>query len=251
MAIKGKSKSRGAKGVTLGPKPAYVPVKTPLLRRSGLWVSLGTLLVVAVIGGITAGLIQERNDARAEDQVRGMAAAVNQYRGQIDPVLSTLGSQVPPAGFDAYPQLEGALTTLEDRRAGQNDLVGVVSTARDAASSARDAIGLFEGIEPSDLVGGKGLTREFVSYVIDAHDNLLEGLRLYREVALMTSMAVEAEEGPARDDLVARARGVLTVADEVFARGYSDYVQAQSLAEVFQPFTGSVPSATGATGATG
>src|SRR5688500_13323518 len=109
MAIKGKSRSRGAKAVTRGPKPAYVPVRTPLLRRRGLWISLAVIVGVAAVVGVAIGLSQERNRDREEDLRARMAAAVGRYRQQIDPILATFGQPLPPTGFDAYPNLAQAL----------------------------------------------------------------------------------------------------------------------------------------------
>lgn len=248
MAIKGKSKSRGARVVARGPKPAYVPVKTPLLRRSGLWISVLTALAAAVIGGLAIGFVQERNDEREREEVRRMAVAVNQYRGQIDPILQTLGSPVAPTGFDAFPELEAAIASLEAEDGDGGALDRAATVADDAAASARSAIRLIDQIPATDLLRGKDLSAEFVLYVVNSQGNLLWGLRLYREGALLTALAVEAEGESARDDVVARARGVLTVADEVFARGYSDYVEAQAVAEVFTPVAPGVPTATGPTG---
>jgi hypothetical protein len=244
VAIKGKTKSRGTKGVTRGPKPVYVPVKTPLLRRSGLWIAVGTLLVAALVAALAAGFIQERNEQREQDRVQEMATVVNQYRGQIDPILSTIGTPLPPTGFDGFPELDTALAALEAEEIDKPGLKQVGDSAESVASSARSAIGLVDEIPASDLLRGHDFPREFVLYLINSQGNFLRGLKLYREAALLTSTAVDAESTKLRDDLTARARGVATIADEVFARGYSEYVEAQSAAEVFDPF-GSVTGATG------
>jgi hypothetical protein len=242
VAIKGKTKSRGAKGVTRGPKPAYVPVKIPLIRRSGLWVSLGTLLVAALVVALTIGFIQERNDRREQDKVQQMATVVNQYRGQIDPILATIGTPLPPTGFDGFPELDTALSALEAEEIDKAGLTQAGDSADSVASSARSAIGLVEEIPAADLLRGHEFSREFVLYMVNSQGNFTRGLKLYREAALLLSTAVDAESTALRDDLTARARGVATVADEVFARGYSEYVEAQSAAQVFDPF------ASGATG---
>jgi hypothetical protein len=242
VAIKGKTKSRGAKGVTRGPKPAYVPVKTPFIRRPGLWVSLATLLVAALVVALTIGFIQERNDRREQDKVQQMATVVNQYRGQIDPILSTIGTPIPPTGFDGFPELDTALSALEAEEIDKAGLKQAGDSADSVASSARSAIGLVEEIPASDLLRGHAFSQEFVLNIVNSQGNFLRGLKLYREAALLLSTAVDAGSTALRDDLTARARGVTTVADEVFARGYSEYVEAQSAAQVFDPF------ASGATG---
>lgn len=236
MAIKGKTKSRGAKGVTRGPKPAYVPVKTPLIRRSGLWIALGTLLISGLVVALAIGFIQEREDQRDRDRIAEMATVVNQYRGQIDPILSTIGTTLPPAGFDGFPELDTALAALEAEEIDKAGLKQVTDAAESVAASARSAIRLVEEIPTADLLRGHEFSQEFVLYVINSQGNFLRGLKLYREAALLASMAAEAELPQTRAGLTARARGAATVADEAFARGYAEYVEAQSAAEVFDPF---------------
>ena len=236
MAIKGKTKSRGAKSVTRGPKPAYVPVRTPWIRRSGLWIALGTLLVAALVGALAIGFLQEREDQREQDTVAEMATVVNQYRGQIDPILSTIGTTLPPTGFDGFPELDTSLAALEAEEIDKAGLKQAGDSADAVASSARSTIALIEEIPTSDLLRGHDFTQEFVLYVINSQGNFLRGLKLYREAALLVSMAAEAESPQLRADLTARARGVATAADEAFTRGYSDYVEAQSAAQVFDPF---------------
>lgn len=236
MAIKGKTKSRGAKSVTRGPKPAYVPVKTPWIRRSGLWIALGTLLIAALVGALAIGFLQEREDQREQDTVVEMATVVNQYRGQIDPILSTIGTTLPPTGFDGFPELDTSLAALEAEEIDKAGLKQAGDSADSVASSARSAIGLIEEIPTADLLRGHDFSQEFVLYVINSQGNFLRGLKLYREAALLVSMAAEAESPQLRADLTARAREVATVADEAFTRGYSDYVEAQSAAQVFDPF---------------
>jgi hypothetical protein len=250
MAIKGKSKSRGAKAVARGPKPAYVPVKTPLVRRRGLWIAIGTAFVAALVAAVAIGLIQQRDADRERDEVRRMATAVNQYRGQIDPILATLGQPVSPAIFDAFPELSAALPVLAGEQVDDAGLDQVAAAADDVSSTARSAGRLIEEIPVADFLRGQGFSREFVLYVINSQGHFLHAMRLYREAALLTTMAVEAQAGPERDALLDRANGVLEVAEEVFSRGYSDYVEAQAFAEVLDPFAGtqSVPTTTGQTG---
>ena len=229
MAIKGKSKSRGAKTVSSGPKPAYVPVKTPLLRRRGLWISVGAILGLAIVGGLAYGLVQERNDSRAQELVDRMAAAVNDYRGQIEPILVPLGSAVPPSTFVAFPSLGSSIDSL------RAEAVDQAATQADASVSlAKSAADLFEGITPTDIVADQGFSGDFILYVINSQDGFVRAMHLYRQAALLTADAVGTEEGTARDELAARASDVYDLAGETFGRAYGDYVQAQFLARVFQ-----------------
>jgi hypothetical protein len=247
MAIKGKSKSRGAKAVARGPKPAYVPVKVPWFRRRGLWIVVATVLAIASIEGLVYGFAQERNDDRDREELDRMAASVNDYRGAAEPILATVGTAVPPSSFDGYPALGQAIGSLEAEEVAQDALDSAATTAEEATSSSQDAADLFDGIDVTALVQERDFSREFVLYLFDSRDGFARAMRLYHEAALLLSMAVEAEEGPARDGLAARARGVHDLAEATFAAAYSSYVEAQIAAGVFQPANAGFPL-TGPTG---
>lgn len=250
MAIKGKSKSRGTKTVTGGPKPAYVPVKTPLLRRRGLWIGLGTVAGVAIVAAIAFGLVKERNQSREQDGLEQMAAAVGDYRGQIEPILVPLGQPIPPSSFAAFPSLGAAIDALQGEAVDQTALDQAATEADAAVTSAKSAAGLFGEITPTDIVADKGFPPDFILYVINSQDGFVGAMNLYRQAALLTADAVETEEGAARDELVARASDAYDLAGEAFGRAYGDYVQAQFVAGVFQGTPGGLTGSllTGPTG---
>jgi hypothetical protein len=251
MAIKGKSRSRGARGVARGPKPVYVPVKRPLVQRRGFRIGLALVVGLAVAGGLVYGFVKQRNQDHARAEERTKATAMRRYSGELDPILQTVGQVVPPGStFKAFPELASSLGGLADgsvdpataRRAAG----GVVSTARSAAPGG-------DGIDAVGMVGGKGFTAEFVSFVLDSKAGITSALRLYEQVAELTLDAVRAPD-PLRADLVDRGRALLKIADDTMARGYDAYVQAQGEAGTFQPTFAAPSGATGfpgvATGAT-
>lgn len=236
MAIKGKSKSRGARAVARGPKPAYVPVRTPILRRSGFWIALGTAAAAALIVALTIGFLEQRDDTRERELVQRMATAVNQYGGQIDPILDeTVGDPAPPAGFDAFPDLATTLAIIAADDVDDAALEQARGVATDAASSANSAKTLIEEIPVTDFIRDRGFSREFVVYMIDSQGDLARAMELYRQTALLVRMAVDADDRADRAELLERANDVFTVAEDTFARGYADYVEAQAAAEVFEP----------------
>ncbi len=250
MAIKGKSKSRGAKTVASGPKPSYVPVRVPLLRRRGLWIALGSVAGVAIVAALAYGFAQERNDARERDRVARMAAAVGDYRGQIEPILVPLGSAVPPSSFAAFPSLGTALDALQGEAVDEAVLEQAATEADSSVSKAKSAAGLFGEIVPTDIVADQGFGPDFILYVINSQDGFVRAMHLFRQAAILTTDAVETEEGAARDELVARASDVYDLAGETFGRAYGDYVQAQFLAGVLQAAPGGLTGSllTGPTG---
>ncbi|HJU57979.1 MAG TPA: hypothetical protein VJ774_04520 [Actinomycetota bacterium] len=233
MAIKGKSRGRTGRTVTPGPKPVYTPVKTPLLAKRGFWITLGSILGVALIAGlVVAWLIQRDADADAELRKR-MQTAVNQYQGALAPILQTLGQPVPPASFSGFPELTQAVTDLENEtRDEMVDARQLQRTAENTLQSVRNGQLALEEIDASGLVQGKGFSEDFAVYVIDSKRDIIRALSLYREAALLVQMAADAE-GKQREELVARARGVTDAATGLLSDGYSAFVQAQAKAGLF------------------
>src|SRR3989304_107277 len=103
MAIKGKSKGKSAKAVTRGPKPAYVPVKKPLLARRGLWIGSASVLGVALIVGLAIGFLAQREQDEEEALAERMAESLGEYQGQLEPLLAGIGGPVAPPGPRALP----------------------------------------------------------------------------------------------------------------------------------------------------
>ncbi len=250
MAIKGKSKSRGAKTVASGPKPAYVPVKTPLLRRRGLWIAVGTVVSVAIVAGLAYGLVQERDQSRQDQLLERMAGAVGDYQGQIEPILVPIGQVAPPSSFSAFPSLGTTIAALQAEGVDETAVKQAAKDADDLAATAKNANDLFRQIQPTELLADQGFPADFNLYVINSQEGFDRAMTLYEQAALLTGMAVEAEEGPARDGLLARASDVYDIAGKVFARAYGDYVEAQIQANVFQATPGGLSGSllTGPTG---
>jgi hypothetical protein len=245
MAIKGKSKGRTGRPVTPGPKPVYTPVKKPLLAKRAFWLTIGSILGVALLVGLIVGWLAERNsNADAELQER-MQTAMSQYQGALAPILETLGQPVAPTSFSGFPDLQQALTRVEGETGDQPvDDQQLRETSKNTLQSVENAQAALEEIEESDLVSGKGFSQEFVLYVIESKADLIRAVSLYREAARLVDMAADAE-GSEREELVARARGVTDMAEELLNDGYSEFVQAQSEAGLFDPSALQPPGATG------
>jgi hypothetical protein len=252
MAIKGKSRSRGSRTVARGPKPAYVPVRTPFLRRRGLWIAVAAVLGAAAVAGLAYGFVNQANEDRAREELERMASTAVEYQGQVESILATVGSPLPPASFDAFPSLAAAIGGLDAADAPDSAVEDAAATSENVATAAEDAAGLFEEIPATDLVRGRDLPRDFILYVLASHEGFARAMDLYRESARLLGLAAEAE-GDARADLVDSAGAVHNVAEETFAAAYADYVEAQTRAQVFASSQGlpSLPIATGPTGSTG
>jgi len=247
MAIKGKSKGRSAKAVTRGPRPAYVPVKRPLLARRGFWVGIAVGLSALLVVGLVLGFAAQRNRDRQERLDAAMAKAVDGFQTQLDPILAAVGQSLPPSGYQAFADLSAAVDQLEkDSKDAPADLAAIATTAGNAITGARSATDALDAIDETALVRGKGFDETFVLYLINAKGNMLRSMRLYEQVGDLLESAAGAE-GAQRAAFLGAARGVLNVASETFARGYADFVEAQTRAGTFVPSTiPGLPAPTGA-----
>lgn len=232
MAIKGKSRPKGgSRAVTRGPKPTYVPVRPPLLARRSFWVSAGAVVLVLAALGIWYGVSKERAQAREAELARRLRNAALELQGRVDPIITPLGTPVPPTAFDAFPDLGSALT---DAARGAGDPKALADLATAAATNAGKAADDLERIEAATIVGGKGFDEAFVLNAINARLRMVQGLRLFRQAALLGADAA-AERGDRAAELATRAKDVFDLATQVFADGYHDYVEVQVEADIFQP----------------
>jgi hypothetical protein len=245
MAIKGKARSRGGKGVSRGPKPVYVPVRVPILRRRGFWIGALIVLVVGSVAGIAYGLAREASSKRADELQARLATTMRTYQGNVDPILSKVGQTTPPAGFTALPSLGPTLDGLQKGKTSPKD---AISAAKTAASQAKDAADALNAFDVPKLVGAKGFTVQFVNYAINAKTRFVEALSLYQRVAALIETATKAT-GPTSGEILTTAKGVLDTANQVFSEGYSDYVEAQTEAGTFAPTFASGGGLPGVSGA--
>ncbi|MBI2237858.1 MAG: hypothetical protein HYU54_04945 [Actinobacteria bacterium] len=237
MAIKGKSKARAKRAVTRGPKPAYVPVKKPLLARRGLQIGLAVVVVLGSAAGIWYGVAKERSGKRAEELAARERDAVSEYQVGLDPALNGVGEVVPPTGFRLTPDLEATITSFENgdvsaREAGK--------TANQVAEAAKTASKAVEAIDVLGLVQDKGFGFNVVNHLLSSKSQIVYGLELHEQAALILAQATEVT-GDQRDRLLARATGVAQIATKLFNEGYSSYVDAQIITEIFVP-TGLAPA---------
>lgn len=241
MAIKGKAKSRGKKTVAVGPKPAYVAVKTPLIRRRGFWIGLAAVVAVASIAGITYGIAKEQTRSRDEELAKRLRTAVTRYQSQVDPILAGVGQPSPPSSFAAMPSLTAAVGDLQKGTGKPVTAADAASAATEQAKTAYDALG---AIDVTAIIVDRGFDQGFALYMINSQRRMVAGLKLFEQAASLLTQA-SGLRGDQQTQLLDSTSGVLALANSTFNDGYSDYVQAQSEAGTFQP-SSVVPGATGA-----
>jgi hypothetical protein len=246
MAIKGKSKGGSARSVTRGPKPVYTPVKKPLLAKRGFWLVVAGILGVAIVAGLVVGFIAQRNASAQDDLEARMRSTMGQYQGDVESILSQIGQANPPSGYTVFTDFITAVTeSRNDTPGDQTDASALKQTAGDTVDKAKSALQAFQEIDEGALIQNKDFKREFVLYIINSKGNFVRAMQLYREAGELLTLAAEAE-GSERDELVARAAAVTSIANEVFGRAYADYVEAQSLAGTFAAPVPGLPTPTGA-----
>ncbi len=232
MAIKGKSKGRGARSVTRGPKPAYTPVKKPLLARREVWLVVAGILGVAIVVGLVIGFIAQRNASAQDDLEARMRTTMSKYQGDVDSILSQIGQAQPPSGYTVFADLTKAVTDLQN--GAQSDAASLKQTAGDTVDKAKSALTAFQDVDEDALIRNKGFSRDFVLYIINSKGGFVRAMELYREAGELLRLAAEAD-GSQRDELVARTAAITSIADDTFAHAYSDYIEAQTEAGTFSP----------------
>lgn len=241
MAIKGKAKSRSKKTVAAGPKPAYVAVKTPLIRRRGFWIGLAAVVAVASIAGIAYGFAKEQTRSREEELAKRLRTTATRYQAEVDPILAGIGQPTPPSSFTAMSSLT---TALSDLQKGTSKPTDAATAAAAAAKQAKTAYAALGAIDVTNIIVNRGFDQGFVLYMIDSQKQMVAGLKLFEQSANLLAQA-SGMHGDAQAQLLDSTSGVLALANSTFNDGYSDYIQAQSEAGTFQP-SSVLPGATGA-----
>ena len=234
MAIKGKSKGRSARSVTRGPKPVYTPVKKPLLAKKEFWLVVAGVLGAAIVFGLVAGFIAQRNASAQDDLEARMRASMSRYQGDVESVLSQIGQASPPSGFDAFPDFTQAMSDAASGTPATPGSPTLQQAAGDAVDKAKSALNAFDQIEEQKLIEGKGFSRDFVLYLIGSKENFVRAMELYRRAAELAILGEQAQ-GSQGQDLLAQAAAITNIANDTFSRAYADYVEAQTEAGTFSP----------------
>ena len=238
MAIKGKSKPRSRRVVTPGPRPSYTPVKRPLLARRGFRIGVLVVVVAASVGGIWYGLARERTQARERALAERERTAAITFRGRVEGAIGSAGQPAPPDGFTAFPALTADVDGLQK---GTAKLGTVHADAKATRTAAKGAWQAMDEIDVLSITANRGFDAAFVNYFFNAREKMQDGLKLYEHAALLVERAAAATGG-ARTELLDSVGGILDVAAGLMNSGYSDFIQVQQEAGIFQPSLPSAPA---------
>ena len=230
MAIKGKSRPKARRGVTAGPRTAYVHVKRPLPQRRSFQLGVLAAVVLLSLGAIAYGIVKVRNEQRAEDLDRRLEQAMSTYSATVDPALAGVGQTVPPTGFELQAGLQQEIDAFA---AGDVEATDVERTAERYAEDAREAADALEAIDVSGITRGKGFGAAFVRDLFSATSEMLAGLHVHAESARLLAEAARVDGG-VRERLLERATALGEIGTSTFLDGYRDYVNAQAEAGTFQ-----------------
>ncbi|HEX9716420.1 MAG TPA: hypothetical protein VGA93_00570, partial [Actinomycetota bacterium] len=218
MAIKGRSKPRSRKVVTPGPRPAYVPVKKPLLARRGVQIAILAVVAAGAAAGIWYGIAKERTEDRARQLEQRKRTAAVTFQGKVEAAIVGVGQPAPPSGFSAFPALAADLDGLA---AGDVKPEVAAENAKAAKASARSSWKALDAIDVTSIAGGRGFDLAYINYFFNAREKMADALRLYERVAVMVEQAANAS-GAERADVLDSAKGITDVAASLFNSGYSD-----------------------------
>jgi hypothetical protein len=213
-------------------------VKKPLLARRGFRIGVLVVVVAASIGGILYGLARERTQDRERALAERERTAAITFRGKVQGAIASAGQPAPPSGFAAFPTLTADVDALQKGTVKPSTVRTDAETARTAA---RDAWQAMAKIDVPSITANKGFDAAYVNYFFNASEKMHDGLKLYEQAALLTERAAVAT-GDERTELLDSVGGILEVAAELMNGGYSDFVQVQIEADIYQPSFPSVPA---------
>lgn len=230
MAIKGKGRTRARQPVR-APRRDPVPVPLPFFRRQGVQVVAAFLVGSLVFWGgvwLTNGLRAENTSERDREQELLQRRTGAAWEKLVSTEVSTIGqiqAGQPPV---ILPQVRSVLTVLAQKTPN-----GAVSALQTAAKDAKAAIDAIEKYPLSSSLSDKGFSQGGVLRFLSARDELVTSIQLYREAALLGVLAAELE-GTDRDAAIARAQGLLTLADAAVLRFQTHQAEALAAAGIIR-----------------
>jgi hypothetical protein len=230
MAIKGKGRTR-AKQPVRAPRRGPVPVPLPFFRRRGVQLVAAFLVGLLVFWGgvwLTNGLRAENTSERDRDQELLQRRAGAAWEKLVSTEVGSIGqiqAGQPPV---ILPQVRSVLTVP-----AQKTPKGAVSALQTAARDAKAAIDAIQKDQLSSSLSHKGFRPDEVLRFLSARDELVTSIQLYREAALLGVVAAELE-GKDRETAIARAQGLLTLADAAVLRFQTHQTEALAAAGIIR-----------------
>jgi hypothetical protein len=160
-------------------------------------------------------LLERRTGAAWEKLVSTEVGSIGQIQAGQPPVI--------------LPQVRSVLTVLAQKKTPK----GAASALQTAAKDAKAAIDAVEKYQLSSSLSDKGFRPGEVLRFLSARDELVTSIQLYREAALLGGLAAELE-GKDRETAIARAQGLLTLADAAVLRFQTHQTEALAAAGIIR-----------------
>ena len=230
MAIKGKGRTRARQPVR-APKRGPVRVPVPFLRRRGVQIVAAFLIGSLVFWGgiwLTNGLRAQDTAERDREQELLKRRTGAAWEKLVSTEVGTIGQIQEGQPPVILPQVRSVITVL-----AQKPPKDVASTLQAAAEDAKKAVDAIEKYQLSSSLSDKGFRQGEVLRFLSARDELVTSIQLYREAALFGVLAADLE-GKDRGAAIARAEGLLSLADSAVLRFQTHQTEALAAAGIIR-----------------
>lgn len=229
MAIKGKGRTRPRQTVR-APRRDPVPVRPPVARRRGVQLVAAFVAGLLVFWGgvwLTNGLRAEQAGEEERTEAIRRRQAGSAWNQLVTREVGTIGTVQEGRPPEILPDVRAAIAELAKARPGE------VPNLEALAADAREVADAIDGYAMTESLRNKGFDRAGVLRFLSAQDELVGAIELYRQAALLGSVA-EDLDGTARERVLDRATSVLNEADESVADFYLDHSEAMASAGIVQ-----------------
>jgi hypothetical protein len=247
VAIKNKGRSKNRQ-VARPPRRTPVEVKPPLFVRRWVQLTLAFVTGVAVVlfvGWIWASVQQMREDDRTAQELDQQRAALQQWQTQVEQQLGTVGQiQQQPLPPVIAPQVAAAAAALADGKPSQ----AAGSDLRSAGKALADAADALDAFDLSGTIKNKGFDVGQADRILTSRTQFVNALRTYRQVALLSAEAIDAQDSALSTTLGTSAKALTTIAEDSMNeawRLYSDALTGVGLQAAPIGNPGGIPGVTG------
>jgi len=230
MAIKGKGRTRARQSVR-APRRGPVPVPVPFVRRRGVQVVAAFLAGLLVFWGgvwLTNGLREQETSERDREQELLRRRAGAAWEDLVTTEVGAIGQITEGRPPLVLPQVREVISGLAEETPR-----GAADTLRTAAEDATKAIDAIETYALSSSLADKGFDQGQVLRFLSGRDELLTGIELSRQAALLGVLAADLE-GKDRRAALARVEDLLSDADAALLRFQAHQTEALAAAGIIR-----------------
>jgi hypothetical protein len=231
MAIKGKGRTRSRRMVAAPPRPQIVVRSKPILLRRSTWLVAG-LVVLAAIG---FGVFRWWDDRQASALLNREQVAIQELAQRVTDALPA-DRQTPQGTTQVavFPSIVQTMDQIDSAKLSRKRSVQAAAAVEGQATKAAAGIQsiALQSIVKSDFTVGvtpdltaPGMTSSVLNV---AQDQMVRAFQLYGSIGSLMKAAAELPQGPKRSAIITQARAEVSVAADLFGRGYNALVQIQS-----------------------